>query len=212
MDVARLNASHGDQEARAERIRLVRAAAEKHDRAVAVLLDLQGPKIRVGRFAQGSVQLERGQEFVITTDTDVIGDNKRVSTTYTGLPGDVKIGDQILLDDGYLSLAVTEVRGHEVKTMVLSGGVLKNNKGINLPNVEVSAPALSAKDKSDLAFGLRMGVEYIALSFVRTPDCVREARHLATIDNSHVPIIAKIESLRLWSGSKKLSKLQMESW
>ncbi|MCG8420637.1 MAG: pyruvate kinase [Proteobacteria bacterium] len=193
MDVARLNASHGTHEEHAGRIRLVRAAAEKYGRAVAILLDLQGPKIRVGRFASGSVELQSGQEFTITTDTSVIGDQKRVSTTYAGLPGDVNIGDQILLDDGYLSLAVTDIVGHEVKTMVLSGGVLKNNKGINLPNVEVSAPAISEKDRADLVFGLRMGIEYIALSFVRTPGCIREARRLAVVDDRHIPIIAKIE-------------------
>ena len=193
MDVARLNASHGTQEEHAERIRLVRTIAEEQGRAVAILLDLQGPKIRVGKFAEGAVELERGQEFIITTDTSVIGDQHRVSTTYAGLPGDVNVGDQILLDDGYLSLAVTDISGHEIKTMVLSGGVLKNNKGINLPQVEVSAPALSQKDRSDLAFGLRMGVEYLALSFVRTPDCVREARHLAMVDKQQIPVIAKIE-------------------
>ncbi|MEM9487531.1 MAG: pyruvate kinase, partial [Myxococcota bacterium] len=173
MDVARLNASHGNHDEHAERLRNVRTAAEKAGRAVAVLLDLQGPKIRVGRFADGGAELTRGQEFIITTDQDVIGNSQRVSTTYPGLPNDVNIGDQILLDDGYLSLAVTDVDGHEVKTMVLNGGMLKNNKGINLPNVDVSAPALSKKDRADLAFGLRMGVEYIALSFVRTPECVR---------------------------------------
>ena len=193
MDVARLNASHGTREEHGERIQTIRAAAQKQGRAVAILLDLQGPKIRVGKFAKGSVELERGQEFTITTDTDVVGDEHRVSTTYPGLPGDVNVGDKILLDDGYLALAVTDIHGHEIKTMVLSGGVLKNNKGINLPHVNVSAPALNDKDRADLAFGLRMGVEYIALSFVRTPECIREARHLATIDNHRIPIIAKIE-------------------
>jgi pyruvate kinase len=193
MDVARLNASHGDQQDHVSRIHLIRAEAERQGRSVAILLDLQGPKIRVGRFKDGGVELRQGQEFTITTDTSVPGDEHRVSTTYAGLPGDVRTGDLILLDDGYLSLAVTDVVDHEVKTIVVSGGMLKDNKGINLPNVEVSAPALSEKDRSDLAFGLRMGVEYIALSFVRTPECVLEARRLATIDDHHIPIIAKIE-------------------
>lgn len=193
MDVARLNASHGTQEDHAKRIHLIREQAEAQGRAVAILLDLQGPKIRVGTFKDGSVELRQGQEFTITTDRSVIGDEHKVSTTYAGLAGDVRVGDQILLDDGYLALAVTEVNGHDVKTVVVTGGVLKNSKGINLPHVQVSAPALSDKDRSDLAFGCRMGVEYIALSFVRTPECVREARRLALVDGSHIPIIAKLE-------------------
>ncbi len=193
MSVARLNASHGSQEDHAKRIHLIRAEADRQGRAVAILLDLQGPKIRVGKFDNGAVELKKGSEFTITTDTSIVGDETRVSTTYGGLPNDVRVGDQILLDDGYLALAVSEVVGHEVKTIVVSGGTLKDNKGINLPNVEVSAPALSAKDRADLAFGLRMGVEYIALSFVRTPECVREAKRLATIGDHRIPIIAKIE-------------------
>lgn len=193
MDVARMNASHGTQDEHAERIRLIRAEAERQGRAIAILLDLQGPKIRVGRFRDGAVELRQGQEFTITTDPSVIGDETRVSTTYHGLANDVRAGDQILLDDGYLGLTVTEVSGHEVKTIVITGGTLKNNKGINLPNVDISAPSLSEKDRADLAFGLRMGVEYIALSFVRTPECVREAKRLARIDDNHIPVIAKIE-------------------
>ncbi|WP_428266393.1 pyruvate kinase [Haliangium sp.] len=193
MNVARLNFSHGNHQSHGQLLQVIRTEAERRAKPVAVLLDLQGPKIRVGRFEHGSVELEKGQEFTITTDTSAVGDNRRVSTTYTGLPGDVRVGDQILLDDGYLSLAVTDIHDHEVKTVVVTGGTLKNNKGINLPHVEVSAPALSDKDRADLAFGLRMGVDYIALSFVRTPECVREARHLATADDTRIPIIAKIE-------------------
>lgn len=193
MDVARLNFSHGNHQSHAQLLQIIRSEAERRGRPVAVLLDLQGPKIRVGRFKDGAVELNQGQEFSITTDTDVIGDERRVSTTYAGLANDVQVGDQILLDDGYLCLAVTEVAEREVKTVVVTGGMLKNNKGINLPHVEVSAPALSDKDRADLAFGVRMGVDYIALSFVRTPECVREARHLATVDGSFIPIIAKIE-------------------
>jgi len=193
MNVARLNASHGNHEEHAARLKIVRDEAAKRNRSVAVLLDLQGPKIRVGRFTNGSVILTKGDEFTITTDTSVAGDQHRVSTTYAGLPNDVQVGDQILLDDGYLSLAVTEIHDRDVKTIVVTGGELKNNKGINLPHVKVSAPSLSEKDRSDLAFGLRMGVDYIALSFVRTPDCVREAKRLATIDDVRTPVISKIE-------------------
>ncbi len=193
MDVVRLNFSHGTYEDHGKLMTVVRAEAERRDRAIAILLDLQGPKIRVGKFETGQVDLHPGAEFTITTDTSVIGDDKRVSTTYAGLPGDVRPGDQILLDDGYLALAVTEVVDKEVRTLVVSGGVLKNNKGINLPGVEVSAPALSDKDKADIQWGLRMGVDYVALSFVRRPEDVLEAKRLLTADNIRIPVIAKIE-------------------
>ena len=193
MDCARLNFSHGDHETHRKTYETVREQARKAGRAVAVLLDLQGPKIRVGRFAEGEVDLKPGAEFTITTDTSVVGDSKRVSTTYSGITADVKVGDQILLDDGFLTLAVTDVDGHDIKTIVVSGGVLKNNKGINLPNVDISAPALTPKDREDLAFGLRLGVDYIALSFVRAPEDVMLARKLATTGESRIPIIAKIE-------------------
>jgi pyruvate kinase len=171
----------------------VRAEADRRGRAIAVLLDLQGPKIRVGRFATGQIELRAGAEFTITTDTATVGDERRVSTTYALLPMDVRPGDQILLDDGYLSLAVTEVKDREVRTVVVTGGVLKNNKGINLPGIEVSAPALSDKDRVDIGFALRHGVDYVALSFVRRPEDVIEAKRLLSVDQVAIPVIAKIE-------------------
>jgi pyruvate kinase len=158
-----------------------------------VLLDLQGPKIRVCKFGTGQVELRPGAEFTITTDQSVVGDERRVATTYAQLPLDVRQGDHILLDDGYLALAVTEVRDREVRTVVVHGGVLKNNKGINLPGVEVSAPALSDKDRLDIGFALRHGVDYVALSFVRRPEDVLEAKRLLTMDQVSIPVIAKIE-------------------
>jgi pyruvate kinase len=193
MDVARLNFSHGEREGHLRAYQAVRSEAQKRDRAVAVLLDVQGPKIRVGRFRTGQTELVAGRPFVITTDTSVPGDDQRVSTTYAGLPGDARPGAQILLDDGLLTLEVTAVRGPEVHTVVRVGGLLKDNKGINLPNVAVSAPGLTDKDRADLAFGMRLGVDYIAQSFVRSPDDVREARALVTADGHSIPIIAKIE-------------------
>ncbi len=193
MSVARLNFSHGTHEDHARMLQTVRAEADRRGKAIAALLDLQGPKIRVGKFAAGEIQLRQGAEFTITTDTSIVGDEKRVSTSYSLLPKDVRPGDQILLDDGYLALAVTSVDGHEVRTVVVSGGVLKNNKGINLPGVEVSAPALSDKDKTDIGFALRHGVDYVALSFVRRPEDVLEAKRLLTIDQVSIPVIAKIE-------------------
>ncbi|NVB84346.1 MAG: pyruvate kinase [Kofleriaceae bacterium] len=194
MNVARLNFSHGSHEDHAKMLQVVRREAEHRGRAIAVLLDLQGPKIRVGKFANpGGVELKPGAAFTITTDTSVVGDEKRVSTSYSLLPLDVRPGDQILLDDGYLSLAVTDVADKEVRTVVVSGGVLKNNKGINLPGVEVSAPALSEKDRTDIGFALRHGVDYVALSFVRRPEDVIEAKRLLTLDQVSIPVIAKIE-------------------
>ena len=193
MDVARLNFSHGERETHLKTLQAVRAEAEKRDRAVAILLDVQGPKIRVGRFADGQVELEPGQTFTITTDPSVVGDGRRVSTTYPRLVDDVQPGTQILLDDGLLALEVTEVRDSEVVTVVKVGGLLKNNKGINLPDVAISAPSLTDKDRGDLSFGVRVGVDYIALSFVRSADDVREARALVTANGQSIPIIAKIE-------------------
>jgi pyruvate kinase len=193
MSVARLNFSHGSHEDHARLLQTVRGEAERRGKAIAALLDLQGPKIRVGRFAQGQVELKSGDEFTITTDPSVVGDAHRVSTTYAQLPLDVRPGDQILLDDGYLALAVSDIRDKEVKTIVVTGGVLKNNKGINLPGVEVSAPALSDKDRVDIGFALRYGVDYVALSFVRRPEDVLEAKRLLTVDQVSIPVIAKIE-------------------
>ncbi|HEY4177213.1 MAG TPA: pyruvate kinase [Kofleriaceae bacterium] len=194
MSVARLNFSHGSHEDHAKMLQIVRSEADKRGKAIAALLDLQGPKIRVGRIKGGAMELKAGSELVISTqDEEFLGENGRVWTTYKLLPHDVKIGDQILLDDGYMALAVTNVSDREVKTVVVAGGMLKDKKGINLPGVDVSAPALSDKDKTDIGFALRYGVDYVALSFVRRPEDVIEARRLLTVDNVRIPIISKIE-------------------
>ncbi len=193
MDVARLNFSHGSYDNHLKSLQAVRSEAARRNRAVACLLDLQGPKIRVGKFEDGQVELRAGDEFRITTDTSVTGNRHVVATSHANLTTDVHVGDPILLDDGYLSLAVTDVGDREIKTVVVCGGVLKDNKGINLPNVAVSAPALTEKDRQDLAFGVRIGVDYIALSFVRSPEDVLLARRLAHTGETQIPIIAKIE-------------------
>jgi pyruvate kinase len=192
MDVARINFSHGDYDDHAASIQAVRRESEKRGRPVAVLQDLQGPKIRVSRFAAGQITLEPGADFLITT-RELMGDEHQVSTTYAGLPRDVKAGDVLLLDDGLLSLEVLAVDADDVYTRVMIGGVLKNNKGINMPGVKVSAPALTDKDKRDLEYGLRMGIDFVALSFVRSPDDVRECVQLASRGGRQVPVIAKIE-------------------
>src|SRR6476646_3508142 len=153
MDVARLNLSHGAYEDHEKVYLEVRRASDESGRAVGVLVDLQGPKIRTGRFADGPVTLENGDRFTITVE-DVLGDQDRVSTTYKGLPGDVTVGDRLLIDDGKVALQAVEVTETDVVTEVIEGGVVSNNKGINLPGVAVSVPALSEKDEE----GLRLPV------------------------------------------------------
>ncbi len=192
MDVARLNFSHGEYETHHALLRTVRAEAERRGKAVAILQDLQGPKIRIGRFTAGSIELVPDATFTITT-RNVPGDQRVVSTSYVDLPGDVRPGDKVLLDDGYLQLEVTDVTGEDVTTRVVIGGILKNNKGINLPGVKVSSPSLTVKDRADLVFGMRIGVDFIALSFVRSAQDVLEAQRLATLEDTRIPIIAKLE-------------------
>lgn len=194
MDVARLNFSHGSHQDHLEMMNKVRLAAEHTGEPVAILLDLQGPKIRTGKVKE-PMMLNKGERLVITID-DIIGEHHRVSTTYQYLPHDVKPGDTILMDDGLLQLKVLETTEREVTTEVVYGGLLKSNKGINLPGVAVSAPSLTEKDKEDLLFGIANDIDYVALSFVRTGADVVNLRNfiIAHIDKrKKLPIIAKIE-------------------
>ena len=167
MDVARLNRSHGDTEVHERVYNNVRAAAKASGRSVAVLVDLQGPKIRLGRFTEGKHELAVGDVFTITTE-DVPGTKELVSTTHKGLPGDARVGDPILIDDGRVLVRVTAVEGPRVVTRVEVPGPVSNNKGLNLPGVAVSVPAMSDKDESDLRWALQIGADLIALSFVRS--------------------------------------------
>ena len=192
MDVARLNMSHGDQSDHEQNFRWVREAAEKTGKAIAILADLQGPKIRLGRFADGPVHLNAGSQFTITTD-DILGDVDRCSTTYAGLPGDVTPGDELLIDDGRMRLRAIEVTETEVITLVETSGPVSNNKGINLPGVMVSVPAMSDKDIDDLRFALRLGVDFIALSFVRSADDFEHVNKIMLEEGIVRPVIAKIE-------------------
>ncbi|WP_214416900.1 pyruvate kinase [Sphaerisporangium fuscum] len=192
MNVARFNLSHGSHELHKEVHTRVREAAAELGKAVGVLADLQGPKIRVGRFAEGPVRLGFGDVFTITTE-DVPGDRAMVSTTYEGLPADVHPGDKILVDDGRLVLEATEVDGPRVVTKVLVGGMISDNKGLNLPGVAVSAPALTEKDEEDLRWALRTGFDLIALSFVRSPDDAALVRAIMDEEGVHLPLLAKIE-------------------
>jgi len=189
MSCARLNFSHGSHESHQAVAKLVREAASEARRPIAILADLQGPKMRLGKFAAGPIELATGDRFALTTD-DIEGTQEVVSVSYKPLPNDVKPGDAVAVDDGLIRLRVQSIDGNTVHTIVEDGGALSNNKGLNLPGVSISAPALADKDRADLAFAVsELGADYIALSFVRSAEDVHEAKALA----EDVPIIAKIE-------------------
>ena len=192
MNMARLNLSHGSDAEHQRRLDAVRSAAKKAGVPVAILVDLQGPKIRLARFANGPHDLSRGDVFTITTD-DIEGTKDRVGTTYKGLPGDCKAGDRILIDDGKVTVEVTSVTKTDVITKVIEPGAVSNNKGINLPGVAVSVPALSEKDIEDLRWGLKAGADFIALSFVRSADDITDVHRIMDEEGIRVPVIAKIE-------------------
>lgn len=193
MNVARINRSHGRAEDQEEVIARVRAAAEASGRPVAVLVDLQGPKIRLGTFVNDQkVMMNKGDEFTITTE-DVLGTVKRASTTFKGLPGDCRPGDRLLIDDGNVAVRVVAVTDTDVVTKVEVPGYVSNHKGLNLPGVAVSVPALSEKDREDLRWGLRIGADLIALSFVRSAEDIKDVHQIMDEEGIHVPVIAKIE-------------------
>jgi pyruvate kinase len=192
MDVARINRSHGEASQHEIVIERVRAAAAAAGRAVAVLVDLQGPKIRLGRFVDGKHYLAEGDVFTITTE-DVPGTKELVSTTFAGLPGDVSPGDMILIDDGRVGVRVTAVEGPRVVTRVEVAGPVSNNKGLNLPGVAVNVPALSSKDAEDLRWALRLKADFIALSFVRSAKDFEDVAAIMAEEGRTVPVIAKIE-------------------
>ncbi|HSS68258.1 MAG TPA: pyruvate kinase [Nocardioidaceae bacterium] len=192
MNVARLNLSHGTHELHEESYRMIREASDESGHAVGILVDLQGPKIRLGRFADGPIVVAEGDEFVIST-RDVDGDQSRCSTTYKGLCGDVSAGDTILIDDGNVRLTATEVSASEVRTKVEVGGRLSDHKGINLPGVAVSVPAMSDKDIDDLRWALHLRADMVALSFVRSAADVDAVRTVMREEGELLPIIAKIE-------------------
>ena len=193
MDVARLNFSHGAHADHGRRFHEVRQAANAANRNVAVLADLQGPKIRLGRFADGPVEWATGERIRITVE-DVEGTHERVSTTYKNLADDVRPGDKLLVDDGNVALIAVDVEnGTDVVCDVTEGGPVSNNKGLSLPGVSVSVPALSDKDADDLEFALRLGVDYVALSFVRAAEDVKLVHRVMDAVGIRVPVIAKVE-------------------
>ena len=192
MNVARLNMSHGDHLVHAKRVGWIRDAARVAGRPVGILADLQGPKIRLGEFVDGAAHLEPGSRFVITIE-EVPGTAERASTTLKTLTHDVRPGDQILINDGAIELRALEVTDTDVVTEVVIGGRVSDHKGINLPGVPVSVPALSEKDERDLRWALRHGVDMVALSFVRSASDVDQVRRVMDEEDRHVPVIAKLE-------------------
>ena len=193
MNVARINRSHGRAEDQEEVIDRIRSAAQASGRAIAVLVDLQGPKIRLGTFVNDQkVMLHKGDEFTITTD-DVLGTVKRVSTTFKGLPGDCRPGDRLLIDDGNVAVRVVAVTDTDVVTKVEVPGYVSNHKGLNLPGVAVSVPALSEKDRGDLRWAIKIGADIIALSFVRSTDDIKDVHDIMDEYGVRIPVIAKIE-------------------
>ncbi|MCM2356610.1 MAG: pyruvate kinase [Geobacteraceae bacterium] len=191
-DLFRLNFSHGSNDAKREAIGTVRRLSETMGRQIGILADLQGPKIRTGRMQNGALPLVKGDLLDITTD-DILGRRGLISTIYRALPGDVRPGSRILMDDGLIELKVQSVAGNTVHCVVVEGGILKDLKGINLPGVDVSAPSLTDKDRGDLEFCLEMGVDFIALSFVRRGEDVEELKRIIFEHGRNTPVVAKIE-------------------
>jgi len=192
MDVARLNFSHGSHTDHEQAYRWVRQASDESGRGVGVLVDLQGPKIRLGAFAAGPVVWATGETVTITTEA-VRGTHDRVSTTFAGLAGDVSVGDRLLVDDGRVGLKVLTVDGPDVRLLVTEGGPVSNHKGLSLPGVGVSVPAMSDKDEADLRFGLGLRADMVALSFVRSPRDIDRVHEIMDETGSRLPVLAKIE-------------------
>jgi len=193
VNVFRLNFSHGSADVHRTNVQRIREVSEQLGHNVGILQDLQGPKIRVGRFENDKVTLVAGEAFALTCDDDSPGDGHRVGVTYAGLCFDVKRGDALLLDDGRLTLRVVAVEGATIRTEVEIGGALSNNKGINLPDADLSIPALTDKDVEDLKLGAQLDVDWVAMSFVRSRDDLLLARHYLAREGSHAKLMAKIE-------------------
>lgn len=194
MNVARLNFSHGSHEEHKGRIEAIKMARASKNQPVALLLDTKGPEIRTGLFEQPEVQLEDGQKFVITMD-EVLGNSERCTVSYKGLKDDVHKGSKILIDDGLIELRVLEVVGNDIITEVENSGIVKNNKGVNVPNVKINLPAVTQKDRSDIIFGIENDIDFIAASFVRKAADILAVREVLEEQGAqHIQIIAKIEN------------------
>ena len=195
MDIARFNFSHGDHAEQKERMDALKRIREEEGKHIAILLDTKGPEIRTGLLQDGQkVQLVEGDTFVLTTE-EIVGDNKRVSITYQGLVEDVNVGGKILIDDGLIELKVVEVKGNDIVCEIINGGELGQRKGVNVPNVPINLPAITEKDKEDIRFGAEQDVDFIAASFVRNAQCIREIKALLRECGApYTPVIAKIEN------------------
>ena len=194
MDVARLNFSHGSHEEALERINRIKKVRDELNIPVAILLDTKGPEVRIKDFKEGKAELKEGQKFTLCTD-DVVGDENQVSITYANLPNDVKVGSKILIDDGLIEMEVISVKNSKILCKVKNGGVVSNKKGVNVPNVALSMPYMSQKDIDDILFGIEQDVDFIAASFVRTADDIREIKTLLRDNGGRdIRIIAKIEN------------------
>lgn len=203
VDIFRLNFSHGDNAQKLELIHTIRRISDKLGRQAGILADLQGPKIRTGKMAGEGMLLTKGQDVVITTD-DVLGQDGVIPTIYRSLPHDVSPGSRILLDDGLMELKVMALEGERVRCQVVAGGLLKNNKGINLPGVNVSAPCLTEKDLVDLDFALDADVDFVALSFVRTAGDIEHIKQIIAAKGKNTPVVAKIEKPEALRNFKKI--------
>lgn len=194
MDVARFNFSHGDYAEHQSRLEILKEVRKELDRPVAALLDTKGPEIRTGVLKDGKkVSLKEGQTFTLTT-REIIGDETITHINYSGLNEDVAAGNKILIDDGLIKLEVEKVEGTEIVCTVINGGELGEKKGVNVPNVKIKLPALTEKDKEDIRFGIKQGFDFIAASFVRTADCIREIKSMLDSEGSAIKVIAKIEN------------------
>ena len=195
MSAARLNFSHGTHETHKEKIDLIKRLREEKKSSTAIILDIKGPKIRTHDFINGGVTLRKGQEFSFICGEEILGDENRCSITYDVLYQDIEIGGSILVDDGLLKFKVVNVVGKEIKCTVVVGGVIKNHKGVNVPNLEIKLPSIPEKDKKDFIFGCQMGVDFIAASFIRKASDILEVKKVLSENNgSHIKVIAKIES------------------
>ncbi|OKP98352.1 pyruvate kinase [Paenibacillus sp. P46E] len=194
MNVARLNFSHGDFEEHGNRIKTIRQASQELGKTVAILLDTKGPEIRTGKLEVEPIELVQDEYLTLTTE-EILGDQNRISITYSDLPNDVQVGSTILIDDGLIGLTVVDVQGTEIKTRIVNGGTIKSKKGVNVPGVAISLPGITEKDTNDIIFGIEQDIDFIAASFVRKASDVLEIRALLEKHNaSHIQIISKIEN------------------
>lgn len=206
MNVMRLNFSHGDFAEHQKRIDSLKKITQKTGKTVAVMQDLGGPKIRIGEFENGSIVLQEGQEFILTTD-QVSGNEKKVSVNYPNLAKEVKVGGYVLLHDGKKKLQITEIKGNDVVTKVIIGGEIKSKRGVNLPGAYLSISSITEKDRKDLEFGIKNEVDFIALSFVRRPTDIIELKELLASAKSRAGIIAKIETPEALENIDEIIKL-----